>query len=202
VFLINKKIGITVIISILFLSITNLSYCATQSDQSQDTAYTREFGVFTGWARGDLKTQDNYEMIPLHLQIGFDITSYFNKINIRPKGNIKFIVEPFLSTIVSPRSNIEVGNNFILKYCHPITRKVSMYFEGGLGIMFTSLHTFEQGTQFNFTEQFGTGFSYLFSKNKAINFGYRYRHFSNAGIKEPNAGIDMHYFLCGVSISY
>lgn len=203
VFLISKRISIIVIIFILFFFVANFSYCAAQSDQTEDTVYTKEFGIFTGWASGDLKRQQgDYNTIPLHLQFGFDITSLLDKINIRQKGSLKFVLEPFLNTIVSPDSNIEVGTDFLLKYSHPLTQRFYIYFEAGAGMMFTSQHTFEQSTQFNFTEQAGGGISYLFTENKAINFGYRYRHFSNAGIDEPNRGIEMDYFLCGITVSY
>lgn len=198
-----KKKVIFVIIFILFFSTANSSYCKNQNvPEKKGIAQDKEFAIYSGWASGKLKKQDDYEIIPLHLQFGFDITSLFNKINIKPKGNIKFVLEPYLDTVVSPNSNIEIGNNFILKYDYPITQRIFVYLEGGLGMLFTSQHIYEQSTQFNFSEQAGGGISYLFSKNKAINFGYRYRHFSNIGIKEPNHGINMDYFLCGISLFY
>ncbi|OQX53102.1 MAG: hypothetical protein B5M48_03955 [Candidatus Omnitrophica bacterium 4484_213] len=42
-------------------------------------------------------------------------------------------------------------------------------------------------------------FYYFFKRDKAINFSCRFRHFFNRDIKEPNAGIDVHAFLIGVS---
>ena len=199
---INKRVALVAItVFVLIFPVTNFSYSEVQNKE-ENIVYTKEFGVFSGWASGDLKEQDDYEMIPLYLQFGFDITNALHKINIKPKGNLKFILEPFLNTVVSPNSNIELGNNFILKYSHPITKRIFMYLEGGLGLLYMSQHTREQSTHFNFSEQIGVGFSYFFSKNKAINMGYRYRHLSNAGIDEPNSGIDMDYFLCGMTILY
>ena len=202
---VQKRLSIVLILSIIFFSITSgVAYCDIKNVNQEETIeYLKEFGLYSGWANGNLKYQQgDYEMIPLYLQIGFDITSLFNKINIKPTGRVKFVLEPFLNTVISPSSNIEVGNNFILKYSHAITQKISMYFEFGLGLLYTTQHTYEQGTQFNFSQQGGAGFSYLFSENKAINLGYRFRHFSNADIKEPNGGIDMDYFLFGVTVFY
>lgn len=205
-FCVKKRIVISAIIFFLSFLIVNFSYGDNQNNQNttekNEQVYTKEFGIFSGWASGELKIQDDYEAIPLHLQFGFDITSLLSKINIRQQGNLRFLLEPYLNTIVSPNSNVEIGNNFILKYSYPIYKRIYLYFEGGLGMLYTSQHTYEQSTQFNFSEQAGGGISYLFSKNKAISFGYRYRHLSNADIKEPNRGIDMDYFLCGISVLY
>ena len=197
----RKKFFISVIIFILLFFGVKYSYGQEEIGyENKEIYYTREYGIFTGWADGSLKEQEDYQMIPIYLQFGFDAKPIFSKINIKPQGSINFIVEPFLNTVISPSSNIETGCDFILKYRHPLTNKLQFYIEGGLGLMWSSQHTYEQGTQFNFTEQAGVGFSYFFSRSKSLNIGYRYRHFSNAGIEEPNAGVDMDYFLCGISI--
>ncbi|MFC1645709.1 acyloxyacyl hydrolase [Candidatus Omnitrophota bacterium] len=200
-----KKWLFVLILSILFLSATTSnSYCDTEGLNQEETAeYLNEFGIYSGWASGKLKYfQGDYETVPLHFQIGFDITSLLNDINIHPPGRLKFLFEPFINTVLQPDANVEVGNNFMLKYTHPIIQQFSLFIEGGLGLLYTTQHTYEQGTQFNFSQQIGGGISYQFAENKAINFGYRRRHFSNCDIDEPNAGIDMDYFLFGVSIFY
>ncbi|MDD5618703.1 MAG: acyloxyacyl hydrolase [Candidatus Omnitrophica bacterium] len=193
----SKKIYTTVVIITFLFILADYSYCYGQGGEK---IYKKEFGVFSGWMDGNLKKQDDYKMIPLYLQIGFDITPSFDK--MKRVGSLKFLFEPFFNTVLSPDKNIEAGNNFILKYSQPIIQKLSIYVEGGLGMMFMSQHTTEQGTQFNFTELVGGGISYFFAKNKAVNFGYRYRHFSNAGIKQPNKGVEMDGLLFGVSIVY
>jgi hypothetical protein len=177
----------------LFILI-NLPYSYSQSEGNN---YKKEFGLVSGWMDGNLKRQDDYQMVPLYLQFGFDITPYK-----KLPGSLKFVLEPFFNSVISPDKNIEIGNDFILKYSQPILKRFSLYVEGGLGMMFTSQHTTEQATQFNFTEQAGSGISYFFTKNKSLNFGYRYRHFSNCDIKSPNKGIDMDGFLVGISILY
>lgn len=195
-----KKNICTIIVFILFFLVTNFSYADEQkadleSSNSEGSSHTKEFSIFTGWGSGELKRQDDYNLIPLYFQFGFDIEKPFG-------GKLKFIFEPFLNTIVSPDSNIEIGNDFVLRYSYPILQKISLYIDFGLGMMFTSQHTYEQSTQFNFTDQGGGGISYALSKNKAINLGYRFRHFSNASIKEPNRGVEMDFILFGVTVSY
>ncbi|MDD5355496.1 MAG: acyloxyacyl hydrolase [Candidatus Omnitrophica bacterium] len=184
--------AVILVFVVLFLS---EAHCYSQGEKEE---YKKEFGILSGWLDGNLRKQDDCEIVPLYLEIGFDITP--NK--AKSSGSLKFILEPFFNTIVSPSENVEIGNNFIFKYSHPVIGKFSLYIEGGAGMMYTTLHTLEQGTQFNFTEQLGAGVSYFFAKNKALNLGYRYRHFSNARIKEPNKGVDMDGFLVGISVLY
>lgn len=197
----SKRLLIVFITLFLFiLTISPISYAQTEENKEE---HSREFSILSGWAAGKLKYfQGDYEMVPLHFQIGFDITSLLENINVNTQGKLKFFFEPFLNTIIKPNSNVEVGNNFMIKYDYPITQKFSLFLEGGLGILYTTQHTYEQATQFNFSQQLGGGVSYRFAKDKALSVGYRRRHYSNADIEEPNAGIDMDYVLCGVTIFY
>lgn len=172
------------------------------SEETRKEGGIRELGIMSGWAFGDLKRQDDYEMVPLYVQCGFDIKPLFEKIHINPPGSIDFLFEPFMNTITSPDANAETGLNFMLKYRYPLIQKLHLYAEGGVGLLYTTQHTYEQATQFNFNEQFGAGISFFFAENKSFNVGYRYRHFSNAGIEEPNAGVDMRMILTGISIYY
>lgn len=198
----KRKLASVFIFVLLLYFVASNTIDAEQAADKTQAAPTREFGVRSGWAWGHLREQDDYEMVPLYAQIGFDAKPFFKKIHLQPSGNISFIVEPFINTIVSPNSNVETGTNFILKYRYPLTQKFHVFFEGGEGLLWTSQHTHEQSTQFNFNGQFGGGISYFFAKNKSFNVGYRFRHFSNASIKEPNHGVDLKFILVGISLYY
>ena len=73
------------------------------------------------------------------------------------------------------------------------------YLQLGAGMLFTS-REFPAGTSsFNFTPQGGIG-AYWFAKpDRAISFGVRYHHISNAGITKPNPGHNALYFYGGLS---
>ena len=197
----SKLVKYIVVALIIFSSasfLINNSY----SQDNTEKAGLKEFSVLSGWASGDLKRQDDYRMVPLLFQFAYDMSPLLKKINFNFPGESRFVLEPFLNTILSPDSNIETGCNFILKYLHPVIGKLKLYIEGGLGLLYTTQHTYEQSTQFNFSEQFGGGLSFLISENKAINAGYRYRHFSNAGIDQPNKGVDMEFIILGITFLY
>lgn len=201
-FIRTQCVRVFIVLLFLFFSMQIDVFAVEPSEEAREKGGMSELSVMSGWAWGDLKRQDDYEMVPLYVQCGFDIKPLFKKINIDPPGNIRFLIEPFINGVVSPDSNAETGVNFLLKYSHPFLEKLHLYAEGGAGFLYTTQHTYEQATQFNFSEQFGAGFSLFFSENKSFNIGYRYRHFSNAGIEEPNAGVDMRMILTGISIYY
>lgn len=197
----RKLANVFIFVLFIFFVVSN-SIGAEEAADKEEAAYTKEFGVMSGWAWGDLKTQKDYEMVPLYVQMGFDIKPLLSKVHLKPPGSLNFLFEPFLNTITSPDANIETGVNFIFKYRHPLTRKFHVFIEGGAGLLWTSQHTFEQATQFNFDELYGGGLSFFFAENKSFNVGYRYRHYSNAGIEEPNAGIDLKFITAGISFYY
>ncbi len=164
----------------------------------------KEIGVFTGTGKASLKDKDDYEIILLGARFGFDIKPLIEKVRIgdksllKIKGRLDFLVEPYLAGVTSPDPNFECGTGLLLRYGYKID-KFLPFIEVGSGLQWTSQHTREEGTQWCFQVQGGGGFYYFFKQDKAINFSYRFRHFSNRDIKEPNTGIDVHAFLIGVS---
>ncbi len=157
----------------------------------------------TGYIEAPLKSKDDYELLPLFLALNFDGSEFLSKIGIRnTKGEFCGVIEPFINPVISPRYNIEVGVNFLGKYTFSLSERVRPYIKAGVGVVYMSLHTREQGTQYNFLPQVGVGVSYFLNKKTALNFEYRYRHLSNASFKKPNAGIDAEIFLAGLEFVF
>jgi opacity protein-like surface antigen len=184
----------------------------SQQEPSQTRHQLDEIGVFLGYGDSTLTDKDKYRVVPLAVQLGVSCDKYglgfsdwfergmrlFHK-DFRPAGLTTFIMEPFLSTVTSPDSNIEAGMNLFLRYAWPITEKIRPYCFGGGGVMFITQHLREQSTQYNFTPQVGAGISYLFTEKTALSVEYRYRHFSNADLKEPNEGVNLDMVFVGVT---
>ena len=163
----------------------------------------KEFGFFTGGLRDrTLAEKDDYEVVPLGIRIGFDVKPLVEKVKIRSrflnKGLLEFIAEPYIGGVISPDSNFETGCGLLLKYGYKFG-KFLPFINAGTGLQYTTQHTREEATQWCFQIQGGIGFYYFFEKNKAVSFGYRFRHFSNAGRKEPNEGVDVYGFYIGFS---
>ncbi len=160
----------------------------------------KERGFLSGWREGPLDKADNYRTIPFILRFGFDLTPLVP--GIHPPGLLELEVEPFLSAVLGPETNMEGGFNLLLKYAYPLTSRFFPYIEGGSGLLYTSQHFEEQSTYLNSIVQGGVGFQYFFRKSTSLDVGYRFRHFSNAGTREPNEGINTQAILLGISFFY
>lgn len=159
--------------------------------------------ILTGFNWGKLRQKDNYNGIPLSVAFDFNLKELAKKINFNPKQLFQFQIEPFISLLTSPDSNFETGTIFWLKMgLVPETWKFQPYAKFGVGLDYMTLHTIEQSTQFNFTEQAALGVHYFLTNNTALTLEGRIRHLSNAGIKDPNHGINTYSVLTGIAYKF
>ena len=162
--------------------------------------WLREVGLLSGYGTAPLDDKSaEYEVIPILPQFGFDINPLARKMNINPRGTFELVVEPLINVVINPDTNAEVGCSFLLKYTDHVSSRIAPYLEFGLGMVYTTQHTHEQGTQYNFLTHLGLGLQVFLNKDFALTAGYRYRHMSNACIDDRNRGIDHHFGLVGVS---
>ena len=154
----------------------------------------------SGYGQAELSKKKDYRIIPLIVDLDFNIKPLTKKFGFNPPSLVQFQLEPFLSLVTTPDSNLEVGTSFLLKLgLLPENWKLQPYVKGGVGMIYISQHTLEQSTQFNFISQLGLGFHYFINKDQALTLEYRFRHLSNASIKQPNSGIDNHFYLFGIA---
>jgi hypothetical protein len=79
---------------------------------------------------------------------------------------------------------------------------VSPYAEAGIGahlLSHTSLADKNYSTAFQFGSLVGLGIG--FGRHGQYELGYRYQHISNAGIKDPNEGLNLHMVRLGYSFN-
>jgi len=152
----------------------------------------------TGYTQAKLiRSQGDYQTVPLMADFDFDMKTWFKDINY--PGLLQFQIEPCISTVVSPDPNIEAGNAFAVKFGFlPETSKFQPYMKIAGGFLYMSQHTREQSTQFNFFEYGSMGAHYFFNDKTGITIEGRFRHLSNAGIREPNHGINSVVALIGL----
>ena len=63
---------------------------------------------FTGFGWGKLRRKGNYHLIPLIVDFDFDLKPLAKKFNFNPSSLLQFQVEPFISPVLSPDSNVEI----------------------------------------------------------------------------------------------
>jgi Lipid A 3-O-deacylase (PagL) len=184
------KIVLAIILSIVFVSVLSPAFALEGIE------------VFSGYFEANLRERDDYQGIPLLVSLNFDAKPVFSKIGVNPQGRLEFVIEPFVNTIISPEANAEVGSNFLIKYTYPLSDSIQPYFKGGLGALYMSQKTIEQGSQYNFLPQAGVGCHFFVKDDVAVSLEYRYRHLSNNSFTRRNGGIDANMALGGLSFFF
>jgi hypothetical protein len=199
----EKKLFIFLFACLLLISFFSNAWSDSSSEplKEKKCKSLMEIGLLTGYGSESIDT-GHYEIIPILPQFGFDINSFIEKMGMKPKGKFEFIIEPLMNVVINPDTNVEAGFSLILRYGDHITKKLKLFCEGGLGTLYTSQHTKEQGTQYEFLSQAGMGLQYFLTKKVALTGAYRFRHMSNAGASNVNSGINHDLFLVGLSMFY
>jgi len=199
----------------LFILLFVFSLVSLPRAIAEDSFRLSEIAFGTGYAFGDLKylgdldpagydlvrEEDDFNVIPFFVSFGYGLNS---AIGIEEhRGDLLFGLEPFINLISKPDDNVEAGLALFLKYDYPVTEKTDIYLEALAGPMYFGSDTKLQGDRgFAFLDQVGTGVKWHFADDKSVNLGYRFRHISNAGLREPNKAINSHAIIISLSKYY
>ncbi|MCD6583455.1 MAG: hypothetical protein J7K71_02085, partial [Candidatus Omnitrophica bacterium] len=69
--------------------------------------------VFTGYLSASLDEKQDYIGIPFFFSFDFSSQEVLNKVSLKGKPRLSFIVELFTTLIVQPDTNLEGGLNFL-----------------------------------------------------------------------------------------
>ncbi len=199
-----KTAKFLVLAFLLTINIISLGTCLAEEAVKAPPKCLEGIEFYTGFGWGKLvRGKRNLNIIPFIVDFDFNLKPLIQKLKLKPKQLVQFQLEPFLSGISSPEGGIETGVSFLFKVgILPQTSKFQPYGKIGIGMNYMTLHTNEQGTQFNFTEQGGIGMHYFFRKNLGLTLEGRIRHLSNAGIDQPNHGINSYFVLTGLTYEF
>jgi hypothetical protein len=193
----------TILLAIFLAGFYTYPAYALPQDPSSETSSFKGIEVLGGYAFSKIHEKGSYNPMPLLVGFDFDMKPFFAQHGFRPHGMLVGIIEPFAAYASQPDASGEIGTNFLVKLGFASEySKLQPYFKGGTGILWMSLHTIEQATQFNFNEYAGFGLDYWVKPNAALVLEYRYRHVSNAFIKEPNWGIGANEALAGFEFTF
>lgn len=90
----------------------------------------------------------------------------------------------------------------VLRYNFTILQKAVPFLNIGAGIAYTNIDEPDLSTHYQFNSQAGCGIHYFLRPDFALTCQYRLLHVSNAGIEEPNDGINAHLVLFGFNWFY
>jgi hypothetical protein len=118
------------------------------------------------------------------------------------KLGISLEVEGILSIADACDTGWELGATPLLKFTLPVTRGLHLFLEGGVGIITQQFRHPNVPHSFNFTPQVGAGVDIAVAPRWAVTLAYRYRHSSNAGLVQPNPGLNANFFQAGITYFY
>ena len=97
------------------------------------------------------------------------------------------------------KTDYEFGTNFGFMFNQPINKELSLVAAIGSGPHFISVITSLQASGFIFSDNFELGFLYEVPEwGSFVTAKARFRHISNAGIENPNGGIDNGFVVIGI----
>jgi hypothetical protein len=115
------------------------------------------------------------------------------------RGNWELVGEIFGGEQFHPRGAYLVGFTPLIRYSLATGTRWSPFLEGGFGPTATDIGHPDLSTTFEFNVQGTLGVHYFWNKHQAVTVQCRYLHLSNAGIRQPNEGVNSVVFLAGTS---
>jgi hypothetical protein len=156
------------------------------------------FGYALGGGIGmsSLGSTVSHDMVPTSLQAGRVVSGVMGA-GTWFQGNCEMFGTVIAGAQVHPETDYLVGFNPGFRY-HFATRTPWVPFLSlSAGVMATDIKEPDLSTVFQFNEQFGAGFNWFLKERTAFTLEYRLIHISNAGITQPNHGVNSHLSLAG-----
>lgn len=142
-------------------------------------------------------TADSVEYFSFGPRATFDVLGFLPEL---AGERIRLAVELLGSTIDHEGTKHELAlNPLLLDWRWDDGGAVVPYVELGEGVLWTTIRHLSLGGKFQFSSQGGFGVHALLAPDVAISLGYRFRHISNAGLDEPNHGLNTHFFIVGLT---
>lgn len=115
------------------------------------------------------------------------------------RGNCELLGSLFGGMQFHPEAAYLVGLTPLLRYNFATGSRWVPFLTGGAGLTATDIRDSDLSTTFQFNLQVGAGTRFFFRDNLALSLQYRFIHISNAGIKEPNSGVNNSTVLLGLT---
>jgi hypothetical protein len=162
-----------------------------------------QFGLTFGGGLGDTMwgTNENHDLILGSVHYGQILTEEQAK-DTWYRGNWELMGEFVGAWQVNPNDSYFIGILPMLRYNFTVWGRAVPFLNIGAGIAYTDIGEPDLSTHFQFNSQVGCGIHYFITADFAMTWQYRLLHISNAGIEEPNDGVNTHLFLLGLNWFY
>lgn len=160
-----------------------------------------EFRTGYGYQYKNMKTRPNNYQIHPFLPSAVAPVYQWNRGPAWTHGTLSWNPELFLVLITHPYYRPMLGVNPLqFQYEFTSVGRVTPYLTAGAGVLYAEINRRETGADINFNLSVAAGAKYAVSDRWSLVLEYRHIHISNAGLDEPNSGLNTNTFLAGVSI--
>jgi hypothetical protein len=115
------------------------------------------------------------------------------------QGNFELLGELLGGSQYSPEADWIVGLSPHLRYHFATGTRLVPFVDAGAGVTGTGIHLPDLSTKFEFNTQAGGGADWFFRDDVALTVQARFVHISNAGIDQPNHGVNTVVGILGVT---
>jgi hypothetical protein len=161
-----------------------------------DRSGLRELGAATGYGPS---SRGNVQVVPLFVRGAWLLPRFIDEPLSKWHLDLEWAPEGWLAGVTDGQNAIEVGlNPIVFKLNYDRGQTFVPFGTFGVGVMYTGLQGLELGGPFQFDSFAGVGLHTFLTPTLALTLSWRLRHISNAGIKEPNRGLNTNFFLIGL----
>ncbi|HTD87219.1 MAG TPA: acyloxyacyl hydrolase [Candidatus Binatia bacterium] len=132
------------------------------------------------------------------MRYGLTLSDTFAKDTFR-EGHWELLGELFGGAQYNPRVRYVTGLLPAFRYNFTEYEPFVPFFDVGAGVTLTDIFGPDLSGVFQFNLQTGVGAHYFFAERTAITVEYRFMHISNAGISQPNRGVNANIFSIGLT---
>lgn len=181
----------------LLAFVVGLALSVTSPAAAEDRNGLQELAFTTAYGFSD---EHPIEVIPLYARFAWLFPDVIDEPLHSVNLNLKWFLEPWVAGVTSPKQNaIEFGITPIgLKLEYDQGQQVVPYLIAGTGVMYTGLGGYELSGPFEFASFGGAGIELFLTDQLAMSFSWRIRHISNAGIEQPNPGLNTQFVMVGL----
>jgi hypothetical protein len=176
-------------IAALALSVAGIMPAKADAQVSLNEAAS-EWQVWTGGGHGISGSQSGTGVWNLGLRYGLVLTAPHGPGFLR--GRLEYALDVVPAWVIVQKTNTAYGggvNPFAFKWIMTTPRKVKPYFEIEGGTLFSNRKVPEGASQINFTTSGALGL-HIPGENHTYSLEVRFMHISNAGMSNPNPGIN------------
>jgi len=179
----------------LLLSILVI-FGAASTSVAEGRSGLQEWGVLAGYGPS---SRDSIFIVPLVARAAWLLPEVIDEPVRRHDLQLRWVVEGWVAGVFDGQDAFEGGvSPIVLKLDYDAGQRFVPFGIGGAGAMYTGLQGQNLGGPFEFDSFVGLGLHTFLSDRTALTVEWRIRHISNAGIKDPNRGLNTNFFTIGL----